>query len=246
MNAPNDAPALQTALPEKQTLVCPFSPPDWVAVGVVQGSHGLRGTLKLKTYDEHPDWVSTAVDGFMLWPDNYKLQKQHLQGLAIQPKQLKNPTPHKVLLDVEGFDSTEAVAPWVKAVLFVPRQALPKVTEPDTYRTIELVGLTVIIEETQEAIGTVSGVLSSSTKGILGASQDYLEISYNLSGKTGIVPFVGAFVGEVDLAQKTINLKGLTDFLTEENRPAPPKVKKPTPYQRKKLRTASSQEPKEL
>lgn len=232
----------QTTAPETETHTpkkpCPFQSPDWVAIATVQGGHGVKGDVKLKTFDAQPDWLDT-LKTIKLWPANPALQAKHPEGVNWHVTDTHYHVHHRVVISVKEIANPEDAQLWSGSQLFLHQSELPPVDDSDTYRTIDLVGLNVIVEETQAVVGVVSGIISTAGSGKAGADYDFLEVTYEKSGKTDMVPFVQAFVGEVDLTQKTIFLHGLQSFLEEGNTPAPPKVVKLTPYQRRKQKKAA-------
>jgi 16S rRNA processing protein RimM len=240
-------------------IPCPFQSPEWVAIATVQGGHGIKGDVKLKTFDSQPDWLDT-LKTVKLWASHPALQAKHPQGVEWHVTNAHYHVHHRVVISVKEITNPEDAQLWSGSQLFLHKDELPAVDETDTYRTIDLVGLTVLIEETNQAVGVVSGIISTARSGKAGADYDFLEITYEQSGRTEMVPFIKAFVGDVDLTGKTVFLHGLQSFLEEGNTPAPPKEVKQTPYQRRKQKkaalaaemalqaepTVSTEEPQEL
>jgi 16S rRNA processing protein RimM len=223
-------------VPPKQS--CPFQSPEWVAIATVQGGHGVKGDVKLKTFDSQPDWLDT-LKTVKLWAAHPALQAKYPQGIEWHVTNAYYHVHHRVVISVKEITTPEDAQLWSGSQLFLPKDQLPAVDDTDTYRTIDLVGLSVLIEETQQAVGVVSGIISTARSGKAGADYDFLEITYQQSGRTEMVPFIKAFVGDVDLTGKTVFLHGLQSFLEEGNTPAPPKVIKQTPYQRRKQKKAA-------
>jgi 16S rRNA processing protein RimM len=219
-------------------IPCPFQSPEWVAIAMAQGGHGVKGDIKLKTFDSQPDWLDT-LKTVKLWASHPALQAKHPQGVEWHVTNAHYHVHHRVVISVKEITNPEDAQLWSGSQLFLHKDELPAVDETDTYRTIDLVGLTVLIEETNQAVGVVSGIISTARSGKAGADYDFLEITYQQSGRTEMVPFIKAFVGEVDLTGKTVFLHGLQSFLEEGNTPALPKEVKQTPYQRRKQKKAA-------
>jgi 16S rRNA processing protein RimM len=75
--------------------------------------------------------------------------------------------------------------------LYVPRERLPEIDDDDSYYHADLIGLRV---ETPDghALGTVLAVRRH-------GGGDLLEIAPEIRGESVMLPFVGAFVREVDI-----------------------------------------------
>jgi 16S rRNA processing protein RimM len=230
----------QTETPQRPTpKPSPFQPPEWVAIATAQGGHGVKGDVKLKTFDVQPDWLDT-LKIVHVWPAHPALQAKHPDGIQWHITDARFHVLHRVVVSVTNISNPEEAQLWSGSQLFLPKAQLPTVDETDTFRTVELVGLTAFVEETGEAIGQITGIISTVGTGKAGADYDFLEITYAKSGKTGMIPFIQAFVGDVNLPAKTLQLHGLQSFLEEENTPPPPKPVRLTPYQRRKLKKAAA------
>jgi 16S rRNA processing protein RimM len=219
----------------------PFQAPQWVAIATAQGGHGVKGDIKLKTFDVEPDWLAT-LKTVHVWPAHPALQAKHPEGVTWHVTDARFHVLHRVVISVTAVSTPEEAQLWSGSQLFLPKEQLPAVDETDTFRTVDLVGLTAIVEETGEAIGQITGIISTVGTGKAGADYDFLEVTYANSGKTGMIPFIQAFVGDVNLTTKTVQLHGLQSFLEEENTPPPPKPVRLTPYQRRKLKKAAALE----
>ncbi|MFM7389025.1 MAG: ribosome maturation factor RimM [Vampirovibrionales bacterium] len=218
---------------EKPRLIKnPYNTSEWVPVGSVQSSHGLKGAFKVRTNDEFPDWLE-GLKHIHVWPYAVPLQAKHAQGLEATVTYAKQHAPHRVILLTNLIHTPEAVKQWEKSTLYIPRHALPAVNEPNTWREMDLVGLHIRTAESGLELGKVQAILSAHSKA-QGADHDYLEVRLQLSGKISMIPFIERFILDVDLNQKTITVQGLEAFLVEENTLPEPKERKRPPRKPKK------------
>jgi 16S rRNA processing protein RimM len=96
------------------------------------------------------------------------------------------------------------------ARIFVSRESFPT-PEEDEYYWVDLLGLQVFNREGQD-LGQVKDLLST-------GPQTVLVIGYSEAGKEGVlvdkermIPFVGAFIDRVSLAERRIEVDWQTDY----------------------------------
>jgi|GEM_PF-6491612 len=206
---------------------------DLIYVGEISGRHGTADEVKLKTTDAQPDWLSEGQTLTLK-------QKAGRRELALSIGKVVFQDDYFARVTFEGLSGDTAIDPWLQAELWLDRFVLPAIQEADTYRRFELLGLDVYIEYALEPCATVEA-LSSTTAGI-SADADFLELKMSTSGKVTILPFSEQFIAEVNIAEKRLVVRGLDDFLMEENTIVEKKQKKPTPYQRRKLKRLAAKE----
>ena len=152
--------------------------PERVCVGVVIGVHGLRGTVRLKSFTADPAAigaygpVETEADG--------RRFRIRVTGL----------TKGAVLADLEGIGDRDAAEALKGTKLYVPRSALPA-TDEDEYYHADLVGLRVELAD-GGAYGTVRALHD------FGAG-DMLEVA-RPGGEVTFLPFSRQVVPVVDMA----------------------------------------------
>ena len=212
---------------------------EWVEVGEVIGSVGVTRTAKISSADALPDWLEGLQRLWMSFPEGKLPKKKQGQWLHVE-----SCTPfeaYKLTLVAKEWQSPEAIKAWRGAKLFIPKASLPAIEAEDTFRTFDLVGLSVYIESCESPVAVVTA-LSSSTR--QEEEQVFLELTMQASGKLVFVPFEKHFVKLVDLAGKSLYLQGLDDFLQEENTVIEKAAKKLTPYAKRKLKRQAEKEKK--
>lgn len=148
-------------------------------LGRLVNTHGVRGELRMLPHNPDSDTLRPGLPITLQWPD---------RQLAVQ---VRTTRPHKRfrLLQLEGYDSIEAVQPLVGAEVVVDAAALPDLGADEVYHQ-QLLGLTV---ETVggDRLGVVESVLATGSNDVCvvrGQGREYL------------IPLIAAVVQELDLA----------------------------------------------
>jgi 16S rRNA processing protein RimM len=149
-----------------------------VCVAKIGAAHGLRGELRLFTFTREP----MAVRDYGPFED-----ESGERSLVL--KALRSAGDHLVAR-FEGVNDRDAARALTNVSLYVPRERLPE-PEADSFYHADLVGLRVQGKDGR-AFGTVAAVQDYGAGGIL-------EIRSAAGGEPVMLPFVEAFVPEVDL-----------------------------------------------
>lgn len=168
---------------------------DLLEVGVVVGTHGLRGDLKIRP----------LPTGELALPGALTVYLQDSQGCLTRYEAVRS-SPHKqnVLLRLAGLDNLDAVEHLSGCSVWMLKQDLPKLDE-DQHFWSDLEGLEVI-DRQQGAIGRVVGMFST-------PAHDILEIE----GALGeiLVPSIEPFLVELDRDKGQLHVD-LPEGLTPE------------------------------
>ncbi|WP_438855728.1 ribosome maturation factor RimM [Agromyces sp. M3QZ16-3] len=176
--------------------------PQQLRVGRLTKAHGLKGALKLELYTDDPErrFVPGAVFSLQVPEES----PWHGRTLEFRELRWYNGQPVGFF---EGVDDRTAAEGLVKAILWVD-QPVDEEPEPDAWYDHQLIGLAVLRDG--ERIGQVAHV-------------DHLPAQDLLIVKTArgdvMVPFVSAFVPEVDVEAGTLTVTpppGLFEELPEE------------------------------
>ncbi|WP_299415922.1 ribosome maturation factor RimM [Acaryochloris sp. IP29b_bin.148] len=171
---------------------------EWLEVGTIIGAHGLNGEVKVFPESDFPErftqpglrWLSTPTHPST--PEEIQL----LKGRFVERKGIYVVK----LANVNFRDQSEALK---GAKLLVRSSDRPQLAEGEYYLS-DLMGLTVIDQQTQTVVGSVVSIAS--------AGNDLLEIQLVETNQTVLVPFVPALVPLVDIAANRIEIsppKGL-------------------------------------
>ena len=155
-----------------------------IRVARIGAAHGVRGEVRLWPFTQDPMAVAAygpleTEDGARRFTiENLRAAKDHL------------------VARIAGVDDREAAEALRNLDLFVPREQLPAIDEPDTYYHVDLVGLAAVTAN-GEAVGTVTAVHN------FGAG-DIVEIAPASGGAPLMLTFTDAAVPKVDLKAKRI------------------------------------------
>lgn len=169
------------------------SSPDFVLVGKIGKPHGVRGRLRLFTEDAQSDALEWSKSLWLLGP-----QPPHRRFELVESQ----PAERFWIVTLKGVSSRELAAELTNFEVYVERSALPELE--DEYYVHDLIGLHVV-NETGTRLGTVVEVFDNGAHDVL-VYQPAPSDDDAASGETIMVPFVSAFVGEVDFEAKTIEL----------------------------------------
>jgi len=158
-----------------------------LTVGIVTGTHGVGGELKVKSYSGFSDHILVLRTALFRKGEAEK----ELQLQSVRPQ------PPGVIVKISGIETPEQARRFVGYEIWVPRPQAARLLEGEYYAA-DLCLCSVWFGE--EEIGSVRSVLE-------GASADLLEVQ-GKAGRTFLVPFSDHFIGDVELEKRKIYLRG--------------------------------------
>jgi 16S rRNA processing protein RimM len=163
-----------------------LTPEELLAVGVVAGTHGLRGDLKLRPLPTAEPALPQLRELYLRAPDGSLTLHRILQ--------IK---PHKqhLLVRLAGLESLDLVQPLVGQTALARCRDLPALP-PDKHYWHELDGLTVV-DARRGPLGRVVGLFATGAHEILTVEGEYGEI---------LIPFIPQFVLGTDLVAKELRV----------------------------------------
>jgi 16S rRNA processing protein RimM len=180
----------------------------WIGLGAVTGTHGLRGTLRVKQWNSDSELLFDLKE--IALRAQGELQFHRLIGVREANKGL--------LVDLEAVRSVEAAEALRGFELCVPRELLPELPEGEFY-FVDLEGLPVFTHDGAQ-VGVVEQVLEYPAAQVL-----------CVHGDAGVyeVPMREPYLVEVDLVARRIVVAELTDLEPErpKARSQPTRADKP-------------------
>lgn len=167
-----------------------------IVLGRIVAPFGIQGWLKIHPFGDDPlSWRSMPNWWICTDPDAPAAEwtQRALRGCRAHGKGLV-----ATLDGVSDRNAAEAIEGWY---IGAPREALPK-PAADEYYWGDLVGLSVL-NEAGVSLGVVSGLIST-------GAHDVLEIQDGEDER--LIPFVAAYVLDVDLATRTIRVAWEKDW----------------------------------
>ena len=177
-------------------------PADAIEVGRIADAWGIKGWFKVLPYSADPEALFSSKRWFLLPTE--KGVKTFTGTVQIAVKEVKEHSDTVVACahDVDDRNAAEALR---GARIFIARASFPTAAQ-DEYYWVDLIGLSVVNRQ-EEELGVVRELLST-------GPQTVLVLEYQQDGKTQerMIPFVSAYVDEVDLAAKRIRVDWLADY----------------------------------
>ena len=222
-----------------ESMVSPSEKADerWISVGSITGCHGVKGALKIRPHDSHPDWLTNG-QVLQVLPQNPALKKKHPTGALLAITATHHPSQQLLTIKFEGINDRTQADPWVGSELLIRYQDLPAVTNPNEIRAVDLMGLQV--KSAQNPEGPVLATVDSLAEA-KGSAQDFLQLKLTTTGKLSLVPFTEHFIPTIDREAGVLYLAHLDAFLAEEDTPKASKPKRPAHYRKKKRQTSDEQ-----
>ncbi|WP_419186819.1 ribosome maturation factor RimM [Caldimonas thermodepolymerans] len=204
MRATPDPAASRPASPDDEGVAWPD---DAVEVGRVIDAWGVKGWIKVQPYSADPQALFSSRRWFLQPPDspNPRAAAAGLRWpLLLCITQARDHGDVIVAAAREVPDRTAAEA-LKGARVHVPRSSFPT-ADPDEYYWVDLIGLEVVNRQ-GERLGTVADLMDTGAHAIL-------RVVDEAGGKPAerLIPFVGAYVDEVDQGARRITVDWGLDY----------------------------------
>ena len=177
-------------------------PPDAVEVGRVLDAWGIKGWFKVQPYSASPEALFSSKRWFLQPPERGARHFSGTVGLSIKQAREHADTVVASAHELPDRNAAEALK---GARIFIARSSFPTPAEGEYY-WVDLIGLAVVNREGIE-LGRVSELMST-------GPQQVLVLGYEEDGKLleRLIPFVGAYVDDVDLVAKRITVDWQADY----------------------------------
>lgn len=189
-------------------------PADAVEVARVVDAFGIRGEIKLAPHAAMPQALLAARHWWARPPEGPAPagMTPPKPGLALAgPARLRVRSARThgdtVVASIEGICDRDAALALRGVCVFVPRSAFPKTAAGEYYWT-DLIGLAAINRDGVN-LGEVVGLLDTGPHCVLRLRPPAGVV---VEGGERLIPFVAAFVGEVDLAARRVDVDWGEDY----------------------------------
>ncbi|MDR1968387.1 MAG: ribosome maturation factor RimM [Burkholderiaceae bacterium] len=179
-------------------------PADAVEVGRVLGAWGIKGQFKVLPYSASPEAFFSCKRWFLLPPERGG-GKPAFEGAALLKIRQAREHADTVVASAQDIADRDAAEALKGARIFIPRSSFPTPQEGEYY-WVDLIGLNVVNREGL-ALGRVIDLLAT-------GPQQVLVIEYGENGRPHerLIPFVGAYVDDVDLQGQVIMVDWQPDY----------------------------------
>ena len=177
-------------------------PADAIEVGRIADAWGIKGWFKVLPYSADPEALFSSKRWFLMPSERGAKTFSGVACLAI--KEAKEHSD-SVVACAHGIDDRSGAEALRGARIFVSRSSFPTAADGEYY-WVDLIGLDVINRQ-DEALGCVRELLST-------GPQTVLVLEYQQDGKTfeRMIPFVSAYVDDVDLKTRRIRVDWQLDY----------------------------------
>jgi 16S rRNA processing protein RimM len=199
-------------------------PADAVEVGRVLGAWGVQGGLKIKPFAADPQALFSSKRWYLRPPELDRpgpVAPAQTGPAAPLPALLrvKQAREHgdTVLATVHDIDDRDAAQALAGCRIFVPRTSFPTPGQDEFY-WVDLIGLHVVNRQGQ-TLGAVTGLLETGPHCVLRVQPPLASGVKGAAGET-LIPFVNAYVDEVDLPGRVLRVDWQADWADPAD-PAP-------------------------
>lgn len=161
---------------------------DLIKIAKIVSAHGLNGEVKIFPYTDD-------LKGFKEYNEIY------IDGEKLEIISQKIASKF-IVLKLKGFDYIDDVKRLLNKDVFIDKAQMPSLDEGEYY-IHELIAMEVY-SEADEFIGIVKDVMETSANHVLVVDHD---------GKEALIPFVKAFIKELDLKHRKIKVKLIEGIL---------------------------------
>lgn len=195
-------------------------PTDAIEIGRITDAWGIKGWFKVLPHSGSPEALFTSKSWFLLPPDRPMKPKRPTEAnsllasqsawndpLLLVVKEVKNHSD-TVVACAQGMDDRSAAESLRGARIFVPRSNFPAPADGEYY-WVDLLGSTVVNREGFD-LGQVRDLMSTGPQTVL-----VIEVAAETHGGKVVermIPFVAAFIDNVDLPSKRINVDWQPDY----------------------------------
>ena len=177
-------------------------PADAIEVGRILDAWGVKGWFKVLSHSASPEALFSSRRWFLQPSERGARTFEGTILLRVREAREHSDSVVASSPDIVDRNAAEALR---GARIFVPRSSFPT-PESDEYYWVDLIGLDVVNRE-GVALGVVRDLMST-------GPQSVLVLGYELEGKPQerLIPFVAAFVDQVDLPARRITVDWQPDY----------------------------------
>jgi len=177
-------------------------PADAIEVGRIADAWGIKGWFKVLPYSADPEALFSSKRWYLMPSEK---GAKTFEGTAVLAVKESKEHSDSVVACAHGVDDRTAAESLRGARIFVSRASFPTAAQ-DEYYWVDLIGLEVLNRQ-DEPLGTVRELLST-------GPQTVLVMEYLQDGKVleRMIPFVSAYVDDVDLKSRRIRVDWQLDY----------------------------------
>ena len=189
----------------------PSWPADALEVGRIVDAWGVKGWVKIQPFSSDPQALFLSRRWFVKPPEDTARRPVGAAGRYPASLSIDQVRPHGdiVVALAEGIGDRGAAEALRGARLFIARSNFPAAGK-DEYYWVDLIGLAVRNRQ-GEPLGTVAGLLDTGPHSVLRVRPDGADAAAGEESER-LIPFVSAYVDDVNLGQRIITVDWGLDF----------------------------------
>lgn len=167
-----------------------------IAIAKIGAPKGLKGFLALHSFSEQGQSLNSRSE-FYIQLAGKKHDWQKIDSFLLQGK-----SSAKQQIQLNQISDRDQARQFTNALLGVVREVLPEITTDNEYYWADLEGCEVVNIQ-GESFGVVDHLLETGANDVLVVKNNKQEI---------LIPFINAYVPEVDIANKVIRVDWQRDY----------------------------------
>jgi 16S rRNA processing protein RimM len=182
----------------------PAWPEDAIEVGRIVDAYGIKGWIKVQAYSGDPQALFASRRWFIQPPEG-AVGTLALHAVSPSVLRITEARSHagSVVAGTQEIADRNAAEALRGCRVFVSRASFPT-PQTDEYYWQDLIGLSVVNRQ-GVLLGTVTGLLET-------GAHDVLRVADEGAAEERLIPFVAAYVDEVNLAERRIGVDWGLDF----------------------------------
>jgi len=195
------------ATPSVASGLDPAWPEDAIEVGRVVDAWGVKGWIKVQPFASDPQALFSSRRWFVKPPEEAALKRLGAKASAY-PSLLKITAAKEhgdvVVAQAQEVEDRSGAEALRGARIFIGRSSFPT-ADTDEYYWVDLIGMSVVNKQ-GDALGAVVGLIDTGPHSVLRIQSD------DAKAEERLVPFVAAYVEDVNMAEKRITVDWGLDY----------------------------------
>jgi 16S rRNA processing protein RimM len=195
------------ATPSVASGLDPAWPEDAIEVGRVVDAWGVKGWIKVQPFASDPQALFSSRRWFVKPPEEAALKRLGAKASAY-PALLKITAAKEhgdvVVAQAQEVEDRSGAEALRGARIFIGRSSFPT-ADADEYYWVDLIGMSVVNKQ-GDALGAVVGLIDTGPHSVLRIQSD------DPKAEERLVPFVAAYVDDVNMAEKRITVDWGLDY----------------------------------
>ncbi len=192
----------------------PAFPDDAIEVGRVIGAFGIKGWIRIQPFSADPKALYSSRRWFIQPPERTPQRPGPKVVAAALPRLLRitqaKDQGDDVVAAAQELPDRNAAEAMKGARIFIARSSFPTAGDGEYY-WIDLIGLQVI-NRAGELLGSVTDLIDTGVHSVLRVQRPDAAPDAPLDERERLIPFVAAYVDDVNLAERRITVDWGLDY----------------------------------